>query len=249
MDRLWKHFQPDQLDLVYGVRTLSRNRLMIGNQRIFFAPNYVRVGGCKYPLTVGLLELLFKKEPSLEKITADDLQHYKQILISSNVHRMNNRSDGKLRSSNILKWELIAKLLNKTFSSESENAVIKLTDTAKMEEMDANMSEKVQLDKDEEEPVPMEITPQRSHLTISNEFTQDLDKILSERQEKQTTTIEIIPQQDRLPVVNFDTHILKCHQEERRHSELLPNTIRAIVCGPSNCGKTTQTENRYLKDI
>ena len=26
--------------------------------------------------------------------------------------------------------------------------------------------------------------------------------------------------------------------EMRRHGTMLPNTIRAIVCGPSNCGKT-----------
>lgn len=27
-------------------------------------------------------------------------------------------------------------------------------------------------------------------------------------------------------------------QEESRHGKLLPNTIRCIICGPSNCGKT-----------
>jgi len=26
--------------------------------------------------------------------------------------------------------------------------------------------------------------------------------------------------------------------EKRKHSEMLPSTIRAIICGPSNCGKT-----------
>ncbi|KYN29961.1 hypothetical protein ALC57_00577 [Trachymyrmex cornetzi] len=26
--------------------------------------------------------------------------------------------------------------------------------------------------------------------------------------------------------------------EKRKHGEMLPNTIRAIICGPSNCGKT-----------
>ncbi|KAL6268126.1 hypothetical protein P5V15_001217 [Pogonomyrmex californicus] len=25
---------------------------------------------------------------------------------------------------------------------------------------------------------------------------------------------------------------------ERKHGEMLPSTIRAIICGPSNCGKT-----------
>lgn len=31
---------------------------------------------------------------------------------------------------------------------------------------------------------------------------------------------------------------LKCNEINFRHGELLPNTIRSIVCGPSNCGKT-----------
>ena len=40
-----------------------------------------------------------------------------------------------------------------------------------------------------------------------------------------------------LPVINFDT-LIRQHTEEKRHGDLLPNTVRAIVCGPSNCGKT-----------
>lgn len=49
-----------------------------------------------------------------------------------------------------------------------------------------------------------------------------------------------------LPVTNFD-EFTKNHAgggggggggEEKRHGDLLPNTIRAIFCGPSNCGKT-----------
>ena len=34
-----------------------------------------------------------------------------------------------------------------------------------------------------------------------------------------------------------DSHV------ERRHGLLLPNTIRAIICGPSNCGKTNLLMN------
>ena len=41
----------------------------------------------------------------------------------------------------------------------------------------------------------------------------------------------------KLPVENIDD----CAEKKRikqRHSSLLPNTIRAVFCGPSNCGKT-----------
>jgi len=40
-----------------------------------------------------------------------------------------------------------------------------------------------------------------------------------------------------LPVINFDP-LIHQHTVEKRHGDLLPNTVRAIVCGPSNCGKT-----------
>lgn len=39
-----------------------------------------------------------------------------------------------------------------------------------------------------------------------------------------------------LHVKNFD--ILGDKDACRRHGDLLPNTIRGIICGPSNCGKT-----------
>lgn len=38
-------------------------------------------------------------------------------------------------------------------------------------------------------------------------------------------------------MTNFDT-FLKKKAVNKRHSSLLPNTIRALLCGPSNCGKT-----------
>lgn len=38
-----------------------------------------------------------------------------------------------------------------------------------------------------------------------------------------------------LPIINLDRDITK---QDRRHGPLLPNTIRCIICGPSNCGKT-----------
>ena len=39
----------------------------------------------------------------------------------------------------------------------------------------------------------------------------------------------------KLPVENFDVGV---EDRRRRHGELLPDSIRAVFCGPSNCGKT-----------
>jgi len=41
-----------------------------------------------------------------------------------------------------------------------------------------------------------------------------------------------------LPVINFDGMATDEKPEPKRHGTLLPNSVRAIVCGPSNCGKT-----------
>ena len=43
----------------------------------------------------------------------------------------------------------------------------------------------------------------------------------------------------KLPVMNFDKFARQSSDEKkRRHGALLPDTLRAIFCGPSNCGKT-----------
>jgi len=42
-----------------------------------------------------------------------------------------------------------------------------------------------------------------------------------------------------IKVTNFDDKTrLMSKKEIRRHGNMLPNTIRGIICGPSNCGKT-----------
>ena len=51
--------------------------------------------------------------------------------------------------------------------------------------------------------------------------------------------MELIKQPILLPVENFDKLIPQSNLNVcKRHGELLPNTIRAIFAGPSNCGKT-----------
>lgn len=51
--------------------------------------------------------------------------------------------------------------------------------------------------------------------------------------------MKIIKQKQSLPVVNFDELIEKKKDSDKsKHGPLLPSTIRCIICGPSNCGKT-----------
>lgn len=46
------------------------------------------------------------------------------------------------------------------------------------------------------------------------------------------------PQRKRLKVKNADPPSNGAKKVKRRHSVLLPDSIRSIICGPSNCGKT-----------
>lgn len=49
--------------------------------------------------------------------------------------------------------------------------------------------------------------------------------------------MKFIKQNNKLPIVNLDK-LFNANSEKKRHSSLLPNTIRCIICGPSNSGKT-----------
>lgn len=57
--------------------------------------------------------------------------------------------------------------------------------------------------------------------------------------------INIVPQKDKLTVNNIDEFTVdKLNNKEfSKHGSLLPNTIRCIVSGPSNCGKTNVVFN------
>ena len=76
----------------------------IGSKLIFFDQDKVYIGDDVYPLSKGLLELLFKKIPDEKLIEDQDLKHYKDILLKSNAHRVQNRSSGRLRTSNVPKF-------------------------------------------------------------------------------------------------------------------------------------------------
>ena len=50
--------------------------------------------------------------------------------------------------------------------------------------------------------------------------------------------MRLIRQHDELPIKNVEICQNKIRKNYCRHSKLLPNSIRGIVVGPSNCGKT-----------
>ena len=70
-----------ELDNVYGVRKLSKGKLMIGESPINFEQNDVMIVNLSYPATKGLFELLFKKIPEENYISIVDRENYKNILL------------------------------------------------------------------------------------------------------------------------------------------------------------------------
>ncbi|KAK5648155.1 hypothetical protein RI129_003047 [Pyrocoelia pectoralis] len=50
--------------------------------------------------------------------------------------------------------------------------------------------------------------------------------------------MKVVVQQEKLPIHNHDLTNGGGFNGEGKHGKLLPNTVRAILCGPSNCGKT-----------
>lgn len=58
--------------------------------------------------------------------------------------------------------------------------------------------------------------------------------------------MRIVKQRTKLKIENFDTFAgqgLNGNNNKKRHGPLLPNTIRCIICGPSNAGKTNLVFN------
>jgi len=112
----------------YGICELSRDRHKIGSKLVFFDQDKVYIGDDVYPLSKGLLEFLFKKIPDEKFIEDQDLEHYKDILPKSNAHRVQNRSSGRLRTSNVPKFQLISELLGMRGAGLRPNPLKAMTD-------------------------------------------------------------------------------------------------------------------------
>ena len=50
--------------------------------------------------------------------------------------------------------------------------------------------------------------------------------------------MDVKEQTIKLPVINFDNLTEPGQKVYKRHGDLFPNSIRAVFCEPSNCGKT-----------
>ena len=99
------------IDEVMGIRKLKTQGLTIGNSPIKLNSKEIHVGTERYPTTEGLLELLFKNEPDINKIKRSDKENYKKIILMTNAHRKYYRSDGDVRVDNIKFKNIISNII------------------------------------------------------------------------------------------------------------------------------------------
>jgi hypothetical protein len=73
---------------VYGPRKLTNSSIVLGNKEIKFIENTLIIKNSSYPLTSGLIGLLFARFPTYCYLlyTERDLKTYKSILIQTSAH-------------------------------------------------------------------------------------------------------------------------------------------------------------------
>ena len=118
-----------ELDLMTGVRK-HNGKLMIRNSPISFKSDSIYVGQSKFPCSFGLIELLFKKYPTEEDFTKDDLNMYKKVLELSSAHRKQYKSDGDIKATRSIKnSKIILPLFHvsegKGFASSKKKNILK----------------------------------------------------------------------------------------------------------------------------
>lgn len=84
-------------DTQFGVRK-SDNSLKIGKYVVKILPDKIQIRQQNFPITRGLLDLLYYKKPP-EGYTRADLQHYKDILLLTNAHKKHFGDQTPVRNS------------------------------------------------------------------------------------------------------------------------------------------------------
>lgn len=100
-------------DTQYGIRRKGKS-LTIGRYVVKFQKDHLRIRRKSFPLTTGLLDLLFYKKPPSGYTTAD-LQQYKDILLLTDAHKKFFEKDMAVRKSkkNYKYTNIISPLLTK----------------------------------------------------------------------------------------------------------------------------------------
>lgn len=99
-------------DVPFGVR-LENGKLMLGSARITIDDENIVVAGRKYQNTLGIKQLLLKKDIDLSVVTDTDLQNYKSMLLNTNAHRRDYDPSKPIKSNKGQKYLQVVKPLFK----------------------------------------------------------------------------------------------------------------------------------------
>jgi len=119
LNELYEQWPTVELDKVYAPKKLRSGEYVLGNKEIKFIDNEMHIedDGGFYPITSGLIELLFAKSPAAEKYSQEDLATYKRILIQTSAHMT---ADGtRVRSSVGAKYK---KVISKLFEVKDKKS-------------------------------------------------------------------------------------------------------------------------------
>lgn len=109
--------QVSDLDRIYGVKLMHNGELKIGNSKITFHRNYLKLKNQTFPVTKGLLELIFLKHPV--GYTERDLLTYKEVLLLS--HRQKSMDSRSHKYERIIKPLIHTKKGSGNYSSVGEH--------------------------------------------------------------------------------------------------------------------------------
>ncbi|CAP21164.1 Protein CBG24595 [Caenorhabditis briggsae] len=86
----------------------AEKKYTIGNKDISFDQNIIKVNNEEYTATEGLMELLLKKSPDLNKITTEDSSNYQKIILCSNaLYQGFDKESKRYNSDSSDKWAFI----------------------------------------------------------------------------------------------------------------------------------------------
>ena len=100
---LRKFLTKDEADRDLGIYD-KKGDFYIGDKPSFIVGDNIRIGDKEYPGTPGLWDLIVSKEPNNEKITASDLENYKNIMLETNsIYKDNDPNQNRGKSNP--KWK------------------------------------------------------------------------------------------------------------------------------------------------
>ncbi|CAP34047.1 Protein CBG15911 [Caenorhabditis briggsae] len=99
----------DRSNAGYSIKfNKAEKKYAIGNKDITFDQNIIKVNNEEYTATEGLMELLLKKSPDLNKVTTEDSSNYKKILLCSNaLYQGFDKNSKRYNADSSDKWAFI----------------------------------------------------------------------------------------------------------------------------------------------